>query len=466
MVGLFSLPPHSPAPPDTPGTTGHAAAHRWARRSILGSATQTVRLRIRRRDTGPIAFIGETIDWASDAQSHRHHRETVADPWQALASLIDGSNHNTPPTAEPSTNPSAGWYGWIGYDLARFIEPTASIDPAHAKLRDGHVLFELHRVEAPATFDHASSAWDGQPIAHAEPLVDHPSREPFIPLTPLMPGDNAERAYRAGVERIRARITEGDVYQVNLAHPLRATLIGDQRAIALKLIERLRPWYAATIEAGPMTSTDSPLVCSLSPELFLEYDASTRRVTTRPIKGTRPLNTAPDELTHAAKDRAELMMIVDLMRNDLGRVCVPGSVRVPELRAIETHAVQHAVATITGTLAPNATRADLLRATFPPGSITGAPKIAAMRIIDELETEPRGPYCGCLGAFTDDGNMTLNVAIRTATITPTPHPDAEPGTLELVYRVGAGIVADSNPEAEWRETLDKAEAVARALTEP
>ena len=226
------------------------------------------------------------------------------------------------------------------------------------------------------------------------------------------------------------------------------------------MVAALRPWFGAVVESGPMDDAETSVVCSLSPELFLEFDAATRRVTTRPIKGTRPLGTPEAELLEAPKDRAELMMIVDLMRNDLGRVCTAGSVRVAEARGIERHAVHHAVATITGELGSGRSRCDLLRAAFPPGSITGAPKIAAMRLIDRLEGRARGAYCGCVGRFTDDGGMMLNVAIRTATLSARP---GEAGVFDLVYPVGAGIVADSDPEGEWRETLDKAVGVAGAL---
>ena len=198
-------------------------------------------------------------------------------------------------------------------------------------------------------------------------------------------------------------------------------------------------------------------VCSASPELFLSFDPGTRTVRTRPMKGTRPITADPEELRGAAKDRAELDMITDLMRNDLGRVCAFGSVRVEHPRTIEAHAdsVWQATSTIAGTLREGVTPADLVRATFPPGSVTGAPKIRAMQIIDELEPAPRGFYCGALGWLDDSGAMSLNVAIRTATI--------EGG--RLTYHAGAGIVADSDPDAEWAETLGKAEVLGRIASD-
>jgi para-aminobenzoate synthetase component 1 len=170
------------------------------------------------------------------------------------------------------------------------------------------------------------------------------------------------------------------------------------------------------------------------------------------MKGTRPAGGDEAELASAEKDRAELNMIVDLMRNDLGRVCRFGSVRVEEPRAIERHGpVLQATATVSGRVRGGLDLADVLGAGFPPGSVTGTPKIRAMQIIGELEGGPRGPYCGCIGLIDRGGRARLNVAIRTALLT-----EVGTGVWDLEFPVGAGIVADSDPEAEWRETLDKA----------
>jgi anthranilate/para-aminobenzoate synthase component I len=176
------------------------------------------------------------------------------------------------------------------------------------------------------------------------------------------------------------------------------------------------------------------------------------------MKGTRPASATNAELLDAEKDQAELNMIVDLMRNDLGRVCTFGSMHVTHPRTIERHgdSVLQATATVEGTLRPDLSLADIIGASFPPGSVTGTPKIRAMQIIDELEPAPRGPYCGCIGSMTPD-RTRLNVAIRTALLTES----ATQGVWDLVYPVGAGIVADSDPEAEWQETLDKAHILSR-----
>jgi anthranilate/para-aminobenzoate synthase component I len=179
------------------------------------------------------------------------------------------------------------------------------------------------------------------------------------------------------------------------------------------------------------------------------------------MKGTRPISGDPAELRASEKDRAELNMIVDLMRNDLGRVCEFGSLRVDAPREVESHGalqststpgILQGVATVSGTVRADQQLPGLLRAAFPPGSITGAPKVRAMQIISELEPLPRGPYCGCIGFLSDSGRAQFSVAIRTAVLT-----KAAPSELWNVrYGIGAGIVADSDPGSEWRETLIKA----------
>jgi para-aminobenzoate synthetase component 1 len=184
----------------------------------------------------------------------------------------------------------------------------------------------------------------------------------------------------------------------------------------------------------------------------LQYSAANQRLSTRPMKGTR-VSTAHnrDELARSEKDRAELAMIVDLMRNDLGRVCSPGSMRVDTPYAIEQHGSQsaallQATATVSGEPTHTTSWADVLEACFPPGSVTGAPKVRAVQIIRELEPTLRGPYCGCIGFVSDTGDATWSVAIRTACVQ----------ERDVTWHVGAGIVAESDPQREWEETLAKA----------
>src|SRR5690606_35829943 len=201
------------------------------------------------------------------------------------------------------------------------------------------------------------------------------------------------------IERIRA----GDVYQVNLAHQLAGEFRGSARALFARLAAAADPWHGAYLEAPACEPTGGSgrAVCSISPELFLEYEPESRRVTTRPMKGTRPGAGDPAELAAAAKDTAELNMIIDLMRNDLGRSCAFGSVRVQAARVIERHGapgaggggVLQATGEVSGVLRDDVSFLEAFGMAFPPGSVTGAPKIQAMRMIDQLEPVARGPYC-------------------------------------------------------------------------
>jgi para-aminobenzoate synthetase component 1 len=265
---------------------------------------------------------------------------------------------------------------------------------------------------------------------------------------------NVDRdAYTDGVERIQRYLAAGDVYQVNLSMRLRAPADGS----ALDLYGALRA--AQPVPFGAYVDTGREQLLSNSPELFLRRRGE--RIETAPIKGTRPRGRTPvddarlaDELRSAAKDRAEHVMIVDLERNDLGRVCRTGSIRVEryaELASFRT--LHHLVSTVAGSIAPAVTTGDLLHATFPGGSITGAPKIRAMEIIDEIERVPRGFYTGTLGWIDASGDLDLNVAIRTAIAN-------DDG---LAYHVGSGIVADSDPDREYAESILKAAAFLRAL---
>ena len=188
-------------------------------------------------------------------------------------------------------------------------------------------------------------------------------------------------------------IAAGDIFQANITQRLCGTFDGSTRALGRSALALSQAWYGAYLELPA-----GRCLVSLSPELFLDADFNSRAVITRPIKGTRPTTVDARDLLESPKDAAELHMIVDLMRNDLGRVCEYGSVRVPQSRAIETHpTVHHGVAEITGSLCADVSLGRLLEATFPGGSVTGAPKIRAMQIIDELEPVSRGPYCGAIG---------------------------------------------------------------------
>jgi para-aminobenzoate synthetase component 1 len=267
-------------------------------------------------------------------------------------------------------------------------------------------------------------------------------------------------AHEAAVARTIEYIRAGDIFQANMTRPIRFDFRGSSRALFRQAAAVAPAWYGAYLELP-----NGRCLLSLSPELYLQVDAD-GAVQTRPIKGTRPAGVDAAELRASEKDAAELNMIIDLSRNDLGRVCELGSVRVSQPREVETHpTVHHGVATIEGRLREGCGICDLLAASFPGGSITGAPKIRAMQIIEELETTPRGPYCGAIGFLDDAGAARLNIAIRTLTLHGS---TTAPGVYEQaagVYSVGGGIVADSDPAAEYEETVAKA-AVLQRLAAP
>lgn len=368
-----------------------------------------------------------------------------------------------------------GWIGWFGYELGAAFEPAVGPTPAR------HALAHLAHCPAALLFDHAAREWwaAGEPSAAAA-LVSMIERAgdpaPNLPAHqwsagPLRSVEGAA-CYQRAVARAIDLIHAGDVFQVNLAHHMRARFEGSSRALFLRLLGEASPDHGALLEMGRDPSGDEPaVVVSVSPELFLHADLSAageRRIVTRPIKGTRPASAgAGADLRASAKDLAELVMIVDLMRNDLGRVCEIGSVRVDAPRDIESHAggtLVHAAATVSGRLRPDAAASTILRAAFPPGSVTGAPKVRAMQIIRDLEPSPRGVYCGALGYFSDHGPAMLSVAIRTASLfADAPSNDWSRISGSLDFPVGAGIVADSEPASEWTETLAKAKAFADAL---
>jgi para-aminobenzoate synthetase component 1 len=254
---------------------------------------------------------------------------------------------------------------------------------------------------------------------------------------------------------VREYILAGDIFQANLSQRFQAPLAEPP----FSLYRRLRRMNPAAF--GAYFDFGQAQALSVSPERFLSLDG--RAVETRPIKGTRPRGYAPMHdallgrvLAESDKDRAENVMIVDLLRNDLSRVCRPGTVRVPELFALEQHpTVHHLVSTVVGELEPWADAVDLVRATFPGGSITGAPKVRAMEIIAELEPTRRKVYCGAIGYVSVSGAMDTSIAIRTAVA----HRD------QVYFQAGGGIVADSDPESEYVETLDKARGIIRTLAE-
>jgi para-aminobenzoate synthetase component 1 len=299
--------------------------------------------------------------------------------------------------------------------------------------------------------------------AAGRPLAPHRGGAP-APSYPLAGTDNGvgiglrstftRRGYLDAVARVRDYIIAGDIFQANLSQRLEAPLEEDPWHLYRRLREVNPAPFAAYLEF------DGVYVASASPERFLQIDCR-GHVETRPIKGTRPRGLSPEHdaalaraLWDSEKDRAENLMIVDLLRNDLSRCCRPGTVRVPELFALEGYrTVHHLVSTVVGELDPGRSAEDLLAAAFPGGSITGAPKVRAMEIIAELEPTRRGLYCGSIGYLSATGAMDTSIVIRTLV--------AAGG--RVTFSVGGGIVADSDPESEYQETLQKAHALITAI---
>jgi para-aminobenzoate synthetase component I len=338
------------------------------------------------------------------------------------------------------------WAGWLSHDLGREIETL----PVEARDDLGLPPLALGRYDTWLEWDHERQVvrvhGDGDAThllrALEHPAVAGPVHESLGGWESSLPRADYERAVRRAMDYIRA----GDVFQVNLSQRLSAGWTGDPFALYGRLRATSPAPFMALVRLGGAD------VISASPERFLSRHG--QRIETRPIKGTRPRAAGRAEdrrralaLRSSAKDRAENVMIVDLARNDLGRVAAFGSVTVRELCALESHpGLHHLVSTIDARLRPGVSVADVVRATFPPGSVTGAPKIRALEIIEELEPVRRGPYCGAIGCFSPGGDIDLSVAIRTFV--------AAHGHLHL--HVGGAVVADSDPALEWRETMHKA----------
>ncbi len=345
------------------------------------------------------------------------------------------------------------WCVAASYELARAFEPKSL--PRARMPDDGWPLATLVRCGARLELDHASGRWTahGDAGALAAELGGRMREGTLAAGTARIEGlepDLAPGAYERMVDESVRLVHAGDIFQANVAQRFSARWSGSRRTIMRAAFAAARPRYGAWIE------TPTHALASMSPELFLDVDRGSGRVATRPIKGTRAAHEPASELMASAKDAAELHMIVDLMRNDLGRACVPGSVRVASARELERHeTVHHAAAEVRGTLRPGTGLVDLLRATFPPGSVTGAPKVRAMQVIDGLEPCARGPYCGAVG-LVSPVRIALNVAIRTIALA---GGDGRGGALR--YLAGCGIVADSDPRHEHEESLHKSAVLVR-----
>ncbi len=403
-----------------------------------------------------------------------------SDPFAVARRLVARLDASPLPAESPPF--AGGLVGFLGYDLGHAFErlPSLAVDdqelpPLRLALHDWVVAWDRRsgtawlcgraldgderRLARRLDEVHARLTEPRRPVVSADAELADTHTDTDEPLRFVSGLDRA--AYEAGVDVIRARIAAGEIYQANLTRRLETPFDG-------------RPWeryrhlrtgdpslFSAYLDLGPSPLTGRPrALLSASPEPFLSVDRK-GVVTTDPIKGTRPRgrDRATDralacELLASAKDRAENVMIVDVLRNDLGRVCRPGSVRVPRLCRLErTVAVQHLVSTVTGVLADGNDAFDLLAASFPGGSITGAPKIRAMEILEGLEPVRRGPYTGALGWIGPDGAMQTSILIRTFVA----------DGRRLTLHVGGGITWGSEPAAEWAETVAKARGPLEAV---
>ncbi len=385
-------------------------------------------------------------------------RNEQEDPFQLLQQQLDGLPVPGPQETGLPLPFRGGAIGYFAYDLARRIEKLPTIANDEEQIPDMAVgIYDWALVvDHQQQQSYLTGFCDGQKCQRLSALFSQPpsdSTSPAFQVTGPITANMDQTAYNQAFERIQHYLKEGDCYQVNLTQRFAAPCQGDP----WQAYQRLRQLNAAPFAA--YLNLPDVQVLSSSPERFLQLLDG--QVETKPIKGTRPRK--PDlaadqqqreQLQHSPKDRAENLMIVDLLRNDLGKTCRKGSVHVPSLFAIESYAtVHHLVSTVTGTLASEQQAVDLLKSCFPGGSITGAPKIRAMQIIEELEPHRRGLYCGAIGYISCDGNMDTNIAIRTLV--------HSHGSIR--FWAGGGIVHDSVADEEYQECFDKAAALLALL---
>jgi len=364
-----------------------------------------------------------------------------------------------PSTSDYSLPFSGGWFLYLAYELARQVEPKLKLPRNTSAMPDAFAT----RIPSAIIRDHSSQqCWIISEVEHSDNIelirTDINAPQDSATNSAVLNTDiseEAEQQYLQAIERIHDYIVEGDVFQVNLSRQWQATINTD--ITNTQLYQSLKDNNPAPF-AGLVTFNDYCVISS-SPERLVNVHQG--QVDTRPIAGTRPRDTKQesdralsDELLSHPKECAEHIMLIDLERNDLGRICQPGSINVNELMVLESYAhVHHIVSNVQGELCTDTTPGQVIAAVFPGGTITGCPKVRCMEIIAELEQSPRGAYTGSMGYLNRDGNMDLNILIRTMT--------RNQGTISL--RAGAGIVADSVPENELNETRAKAKGLLNAL---
>ena len=400
--------------------------------------------------------------WLDGDGSELGHRVTIAsNPREIICcrGLPGDANARDPFAALHQLGPGH-WTGWLSYEAAAWCEP------GNPWSRDGMASLWIARHDPVLNFDlRRRELWvvgtDPQAMEElAEGLAACQTSEfdrgPAIPLGSWTHHTDA-RSFADGVRHIRRLIADGDLFQANLTACCSTTWPAD--GSALELFQRIRQRCPAPF-AGLVIADNGEALLSSSPERFLQVD-SAGRVQTRPIKGTRPRHPEPEqdadlaaELVSSDKDRAENVMIVDLLRNDLGRVCIPGSIEVPQLVGLESYAsVHHLTSVVEGQLRQNLSWVDLLQACWPGGSISGAPKLRACQRLHELEPTSRGPYCGSLIRVDWDGSFDSNILIRSLMR----------NGITLRAHAGCGIVADSDPDGEAEELMWKLQPLLEAL---
>lgn len=395
------------------------------------------------------------------------NRSAGSDPFAVLTTLLDENRLPAEGMAPPF---ACGAAGYISYDLGRYLESVSSLVDENLPHPDLCLAF----YDCTIAFDASDgSAWlsylpTGRDKANefrerlrkTAPAGDDIEARLFDPAASVnwsgVVSNFTEQGYLEAVERVKEYIAAGDVYQINLSQRF-STAFGGNPWDLYKTLRQVNP-----SPFGCFLDFPEIQLASASPERLLHVDGVTRLVETRPIKGTRPRGRNPEEdqrlaaeLVASPKDRAENVMIVDMERNDLGRVCEHGSIHVPSLWSIEEHPnVFQMVSTVRGRLRENVGASELLKACFPGGSITGAPKVRAMQIIDEIEPTRRGIYTGSIGYIDFRGNMDLNIVIRSFAL----------NNGRAYFHAGGGIVADSVPRKEYQETLDKVSGLLAAIS--
>ncbi|MDH5408159.1 MAG: aminodeoxychorismate synthase component I [Gammaproteobacteria bacterium] len=355
---------------------------------------------------------------------------------------------------------TGGWFLYLGYELVNEIEPTLSLATDHdsqlpvacATRIPAAIIYDHQKQQTTIVAENKYSSCVEKITSDIETLAQHESK--LVNVYADIQEEEPQH-YLDSVARVKNYITEGDVFQVNLSRQWHARC--DDSTNIAELFKSLAHTNPAPF-AG-LVSFGEQAILSSSPERLVQI--KDRTIETRPIAGTRPRGQGrnkddelQDELIRHPKERAEHIMLIDLERNDFGRVCVPGTIKVNELMTLESYAhVHHIVSNVQGRLRDDVTPGQVIRAVFPGGTITGCPKVRCMEIIAELEQTPRGPYTGSIGYLNHNGDMDLNILIRTIVI----------DNKQIKIRAGAGLVADSNAENELEETRIKAKGMLMSL---